>query len=149
MSSPDPRLFIWPKLPRDHKKVLAVKRVVEQLGLPYGVKPFWYDATTSEEARRVLVLEDGFENGPIVNYIHPQKLAQLSEAVEWALGLRESRGARDSVDTLKRIFGPSLGIWDEVRMGDEWVRVGDEHPCGDYPAPCNCDDSETHDGRKA
>src|SRR5690606_32602427 len=21
-----------------------------------------------------------------------------------------------------------------------------EHPCGDYPAPCNCDDPETHDG---
>jgi len=22
-----------------------------------------------------------------------------------------------------------------------------EHPCGDYPAPCNCDDPETHNGR--
>jgi len=21
-----------------------------------------------------------------------------------------------------------------------------EHPCGDYPAPCNCDDPETHNG---
>ena len=21
-----------------------------------------------------------------------------------------------------------------------------EHPCGDWPAPCNCDDPETHDG---
>lgn len=22
-----------------------------------------------------------------------------------------------------------------------------EHPCGDWPAPCNCDDSETHNGK--
>jgi len=21
-----------------------------------------------------------------------------------------------------------------------------DHPCGDYPAPCNCDDPDTHDG---
>lgn len=23
---------------------------------------------------------------------------------------------------------------------------GVEHPCGDYPAPCNCDDPTTHNG---
>lgn len=28
----------------------------------------------------------------------------------------------------------------------EVYRAGQEHPCGDYPAPCNCDDPETHNG---
>lgn len=124
----DPRLFIWPKLPKDSPKILAVKQVVEDLGLPYVVKPFWYDVTTSEEAKRVLVLEDGFQNGPVVDYIHPKKKELLREAVEWALGLRESRGSRSAEDTMAGIFGAgvALAVWDEIRMGEEWVRVGSE-----------------------
>lgn len=125
MTDRDPRLFIWPKLPKDSPKILAIKKIVEELSLPYAVKPFWYDVTTSEEARRVLVLEDGFENGPVVDYIYPKSPKLAEEAVEWALGLRESRGARTAEDTMARILGAGLAltVWDEVRVGEEWVRV--------------------------
>lgn len=105
MAAVDPRLFLWPK---GSRKISAVKETVLSLGLPYSVKPWWYEAGRSSDAKRVLVLEDGFENGPVVDYIRPLKKEQLQEAVEWALGMRESRGARKSFDTMKRIFGEGL-----------------------------------------
>lgn len=103
---PDGRLFIWPK---GSKKVDAVKRVVMDLNLGYAIKPFWYDVVTSSDVARVLVLEDGFENSPVIDYIRPMKKAQLEEAVLWALGVKdESRGARAAMDTMTRIFGEGL-----------------------------------------
>lgn len=114
MTDRDPRLFIWPKLSKDDPKVLAVKQVVLDLKLPYVVKPFWYDVVTSEDAKRVLVLADGFENGPVVSYIYPKNKAMIQEAVEWALGIREeSRGARHSMDLMRSIFGEELTVHDE------------------------------------
>ncbi|AWY05038.1 hypothetical protein SEA_HORTUS1_59 [Microbacterium phage Hortus1] len=103
---PDGRLFIWPK---GSKKVEAVKEVVMALDLGYSVKPFWYNVESSADVSRVLVLEAGFENGPVIDYIRPMKKAQLEEAVRWALGANEeSRGARLALDTMKRIFGEGL-----------------------------------------
>jgi hypothetical protein len=29
----------------------------------------------------------------------------------------------------------------------QWEDIESEHPCGDFPAPCNCDDPETHNGQ--
>ena len=114
--SVDGRLFIWPK--GRTVKVEAVQQVVLSLGLPYAVKPFWYQAGVSVGAERVLVLEDGFENSPIVDYIRPLKKEQVEEAVRWALGLAESRGARKYIETMKRIFGDELiertGEGDEI-----------------------------------
>ena len=114
--SADPRLFLWPKLPKDSPKILAVKGIVEELvpKLGYKVKPFWYDVATSEEPKRVLVLADGFENAKLTR-----------EAVEWALGLRESRGAKTAMDTMRRICGEDLTMRietkeDEHEAGDEW-----------------------------
>lgn len=102
----DGRLFIWPK---GSKKVDAVKEVVMALDLGYSVKPFWYSVESSADVKRVLVLEAGFENSPVVDYIRPMKKAQLEEAVRWALGVQEeSRGARLALDTMKRIFGEDL-----------------------------------------
>lgn len=119
---PDGRLFIWPK---GSRKVDAVKQVVEDLGLPFAVKPFWYSVETSTDAPRVLVLEEGFENGPVVNYIRPMKKAQLPEAVQWALGLTESRGARDQLDTMKKIFGEDLVMRIEEKPQEEEDDDGD------------------------
>lgn len=103
---PDGRLFIWPK---GSRRVEAVKQVVMDLDLGYSVKPFWYDVATSADVSRVLVLEEGFENSPVIDYIRPMKKAQLEEAVRWALGVdEESRGARLALSTMKRIFGDGL-----------------------------------------
>lgn len=114
---PDGRLFIWPK---GSKKVEAVKEVVMALDLGYSVKPFWYNVETSADVKRVLVLEDGFENSPVIDYIRPMKKAQLEEAVRWALGVEdESRGARLALDTMKRIFGESLTMRIEKEEDDE------------------------------
>lgn len=113
MTERDPRLFIWPK-GADPRKVAAVKQAVIDLGLPYVVKPFWYAVESSEDAKRVLVLEDGFENSPVIDYIYPKKSAMVQEAVEWALGIRpESRGAHLALDTMKSIFGEELTVHHE------------------------------------
>lgn len=109
--SVDGRLFLWPK--GRTPKVEYIQQVVLDLGLPYAVKPFWYDVNTSSDAERVLVLEEGFENGPVVDYIRPLKKEQVEEAVRWALGLTESRGARHQLDTMKRIFGEGLVMREE------------------------------------
>lgn len=125
--SADPRLFLWPKLPKDSPKILAVKGIVEELvpKLGYKVKPFWYDVATSEEPKRVLVLADGFENAPVIDYIYPKNPKLTREAVEWALGLRESRGAKTAMDTMRRIFGEDLTMRIETKeaehdAGGEW-----------------------------
>lgn len=119
----DPRLFLWPK----GVDVTAVKAIVEGLKLGYTVKPFWFDIATSEDAERVLVLADGFEHSPVVDYIYPKNPALLQESVEWALGIREtSRGARLASEKMLAIFGESMRVWDEIQLGEEWVRVGDE-----------------------
>lgn len=120
---PDGRLFIWPK---GSRKVDAVKQVVMDLNLGYSVKPFWYDVASSADVSRVLVLEDGFENSPVIDYIRPMKKAQLEEAVRWALGVNEeSRGARLALDTMKRIFGEDLTMRiekeEEDETGDDWL----------------------------
>jgi len=120
--SADPRLFIWPK----GADVAAVKAVVEDLvpELGYKVKPFWYDVATSEDVERVLVLADGFENAPVVDYIYPKTTALTHEAVEWSLGLRESRGARLAIDTMRRIFGQDLVMREEREERDEYGEWG-------------------------
>lgn len=118
----DPRLFLWPK---GSKKVDAVKEVVLSLSLPYAVKPWWYDVATSHGAQRVLVLEDGFENGPVVDYIRPLRKAQLREAVEWALGLKESRGGREQLATMKKIFGEGLTMRIEEKSREDEDDAGD------------------------
>lgn len=106
----DPRLFIWPK----GADVAGVKQVVLDLDLGYSIKPFWYTAGVSEDAKRVLVLADGFENSPVVDYIYPKRPELLREAVEWALGIREEHpGARDSLATMQRIFGAELTMREE------------------------------------
>ncbi|AWY06389.1 hypothetical protein SEA_TANDEM_59 [Microbacterium phage Tandem] len=120
---PDGRLFIWPK---GSKKVDAVKEVVMSLDLGYSVKPFWYNVESSADVKRVLVLEAGFENSPVVDYIRPMKKAQLEEAVLWALGVNEeSRGARLALDTMKRIFGEGLTMRIETEGeeedSDDWL----------------------------
>ncbi|AWY05883.1 hypothetical protein SEA_PIONEER3_59 [Microbacterium phage Pioneer3] len=120
---PDGRLFIWPK---GSKKVDAVKEVVMSLNLGYSVKPFWYNVESSADVKRVLVLEAGFENSPVVDYIRPMKKAQLEEAVLWALGVNEeSRGARLALDTMKRIFGEGLTMRMETETeeedSDDWL----------------------------
>lgn len=120
---PDGRLFIWPK---GSRKVDAVKQVVMSLDLGYSVKPFWYNVESSADVRRVLVLEEGFENSPVVDYIRPMKKAQLEEAVLWALGVNEeSRGARLALDTMKRIFGEDLTMRIETETeeedSDDWL----------------------------
>lgn len=113
------RLFLWPK----GADTARVRAVVESLSLPHVVRPFWYTAGESEGVERVLVLADGFENGPVVDYIHPRSEANLKESVEWALGLREeSRGARLAMGTMKRIFGEDL-VWSDVSMADGWSDV--------------------------
>lgn len=119
---PDGRLFIWPK---GSKKVEAVRQVVMELDLGYAIKPFWYDVATSADVSRVLVLEEGFENSPVIDYIRPMKKAQLEEAVLWALGIQEeSRGARAALDTMKRIFGEGLTMRiekdEEEEDPDDW-----------------------------
>jgi len=124
MTDRDPRLFLWPK-GADPRKVAAVKGAVLALNLPYTVKPFWYSVETSEEAKRVLVLEDGFDNGPVVDYIYPKKPAMVEEAVKWALGIQaESRGARLSMDLMRSIFG------EELTVRDEGARKREEGPDG-------------------
>ncbi|QAU07392.1 hypothetical protein SEA_ALLEB_60 [Microbacterium phage Alleb] len=120
---PDGRLFIWPK---GSRKVNAVKEVVMALDLGYSVKPFWYNVESSADVKRVLVLEAGFENSPVVDYIRPMKKAQLEEAVLWALGVNEeSRGARLALDTMKRIFGEDLTMRIETETeeedSDDWL----------------------------
>lgn len=101
-----------------------VKRIVESLDLGYKVSPFWYQLGVSEGAERVLVLDEGFENGTAVDYIRPLKPEQMQEAVEWALGLREeSRGARLMQDTWNRIFGGEVQIWEDIHMPDGWDEV--------------------------
>lgn len=117
---PDPRIHLWPKLDKDDPRVLNVKEVVIGLKLGYSVKPFWYEPGVSEGVERVVVLDDGFEHGTIVDYIYPKKPGMVQEAVEWALGVREdSRGARDSMALMRSIFGDGLvetteEAWDAV-----------------------------------
>lgn len=112
------RLHLWPK----GADVTRVREIVESLDLGYVVKPFWY-TSDSEEVERVLVLANGFPYSPTVDYIYPKGEAQLQEAIEWALGLRqESRGARLWEGTMKRIFGEDL-VWSEVAMPEGWSDV--------------------------
>lgn len=118
--SPDPRLFLWPRT----ADFTEVRGIVESLNLGYVVRPFHYDASTSEGVKRVLVLADGFDNGTVVDYIYPKSPALLEESVRWALGLQESsRGARLWQDTMKRIFGADL-VWESVSMNEGWQDVG-------------------------
>lgn len=105
---PDGRLHIWPKVPKNHPKILTLKQVVLDLDVGFPVRPFFYDGANSADVTRVLVMADNFEWSPIVDYIRPTKKGQLPEAVRWALGLTDSRGARTSLDTMKRIFGEDL-----------------------------------------
>lgn len=105
----DGRLHIWPRLDKTDPRVLAVKDTVLSMNLGKPVKPFWYSPGVSEGVTRVLVLADGFEHGPIVNYIYPRKPALLREAIEWVLHIREeSRGGRDSMELMRSIFGEEL-----------------------------------------
>lgn len=114
-TSRDGRMFIWP---RGSERVAEVKDAVMALDPGYAIKPFWYQAGESEGAERVIVLEDGFEHGPVVDYIYPRKPELVTEAVEWALGLRESHpGARLMQDTVNRIFGAHTEIWGDVHAG--------------------------------
>lgn len=121
---PDGRLFIWPRMPKDHPKILKIKSVVESLGLDYGIKPFFYDAASSQNVQRVLVTAAGFEHSPIVDYIRPMKAEQVGEAVRWALGLTDSRGARNALDTMKSIFGEDLTMRIE-REGEDADETGE------------------------
>lgn len=105
---PDGRLFLWPKVPKDHPKIATLKQVVLDLDVGFPVRPFFYEGGVSADVDRVLVMADNFEWSPIVDYIRPTKKGQLPEAVRWALGLTESRGARESLDTMKHIFGEDL-----------------------------------------
>ena len=105
---PDGRLFIWPKVRKDHPKILTLKQVVLDLDVGFPVRPFFYEGGVSADVDRVLVMAELFEWSPIVDYIRPTKKSQLPEAVRWALGLTDSRGARTSLDTMKRIFGDDL-----------------------------------------
>lgn len=109
----DPRLFLWPRMPKGHPKVEGIKEVVLSLDLGYSVKPFYYDPERSVDVKRVLLMQDGFEYGTIVDTIRPLKRAQLDEAVRWALGLKESRGARTALDKMKSIFGEGLTMREE------------------------------------
>lgn len=115
----DGRLHIWPRLEKDDPRVLAVKDVVLGLNLGKPVKPFWYSPGVSDGVERVLVLADGFEHGPIVDYIYPKKPAMLQEAVEWVLGVRaESRGGHDSMALMRSIFGEELVETTEERWSE-------------------------------
>ena len=116
---PDGRLFIWPKVRKDHPKLLTLKQVVLDLDVGFPVRPFFYEGGVSADVSRVLVMADNFEWSPIVDYIKPIKKSQLPEAVSWALGLTESRGGRESLDTMKRIFGEGLTMRIEKEEDDE------------------------------
>lgn len=116
---PDGRLFLWPKVSKDHPKIAALKQVVLDLDVGFAVRPFFYEGGVSQDVTRVLVMADDFEWSPIVDYIRPMKKAQLPEAVSWALGLVDSRGARASLDTMKRIFGEETTMRIEVDREEE------------------------------
>ena len=117
------RLHLWPR----GATLTEVKSVVQSLNLPYTVKPFWWEQGVSEDVDRVLVLADGFEGGTVVDYIYPKNPALLREAVGWALGLNESKGARTVQETWAKAFGGPVNIWDDVHMPDwdkEWPDDG-------------------------
>lgn len=116
----DGRLFIWPKLSKDDPRVLAARKAVEELALSFPVKPFWYEPGASHNVERVLVLADGFEHSPIVDFVYPKKPALMREAVEWSLGLRESRGARLAMDAMTKIFGEGLTLRERKEERDEF-----------------------------
>lgn len=122
---PDGRLFLWPKLPKDHLKIATLKQVVLDLDVGFPVRPFFYEGGVSADVDRVLVMADDFEWSPIVDYIRPVKKGQLPEAVLWALGLTESKGARASFDTMKRIFGEDLTMRIEQEEPEEEDDDGD------------------------
>lgn len=112
----DPRLYIWPR----GAEVVAVKEIVQNLGLSYTVRPFWW-TPEAEDVKRVLVLADGFDHGTLVDYIYPKRQELLKESIEWALGLRaESRGARLVQGTWDRIFGGPVKIreWEDVESDE-------------------------------
>ena len=78
---PDGRLFIWPKVRKDHPKILTLKQVVLDLDVGFPVRPFFYEGGVSADVDRVLVMAELFEWSPIVDYIRPTKKSQLPEAV--------------------------------------------------------------------
>ena len=122
---PDGRLVIWPKVRKDHPKILTLKQVVLDLDVGFPVRPFFYEGGVSADVDRVLVMAELFEWSPIVDYIRPTKKSQLPEAVRWALGLTDSRGARTSLDTMKRIFGEDLTMRIEKDEPEEEDEYGD------------------------
>ena len=122
---PDGRLFIWQKVRKDHPKILTLKQVVLDLDVGFPVRPFFYEGGVSADVDRVLVMAELFEWSPIVDYIRPTKKSQLPEAVRWALGLTDSRGARTSLDTMKRIFGEDLTMRIEKDEPEEEDEYGD------------------------
>lgn len=54
----------------------------------------------------------------------------------------------DAVERAARFFGKRP--WWLENMVDAILEAApkEEHPCGDCPAPCNCDDPETHGGHR-
>ncbi|UVG34119.1 hypothetical protein SEA_PAVLO_62 [Microbacterium phage Pavlo] len=121
----DGRLFLWPKVDKEHPKILTLKQVVLDLDVGFPVRPFFYEGGVSADVSRVLVMADDFEWSPIVDYIRPIKKGQLPEAVRWALGLTDSRGARTALDTMTRIFGEGLTMRIEKEEpeddGEQWL----------------------------
>lgn len=100
---------MWPRLEKSDPRVLAVKDAVLKLNLGRSIKPFWFEPGVSVDVERVLVLADGFQYSPVIDYIYPKNPAMMKEAVQWALGVkRESRGARDSMAKMREIFGEEL-----------------------------------------
>lgn len=73
--------------------------------------------------------------------IHALSLAVATRRDSWALSREECQGLADQV----LIDATQYAEWimsagepaSVVPVPDEW--------CGDYPAPCNCDDPVTHD----
>lgn len=101
-------MYLWPKGVSLEQVGVAVK----SLGLPFRVKPFWFQPGKHQ---RVIALADGFTH--IVDHVQPRNEKTMRLAVQWALGLIELPNVHTVDKKLRNVFGEGL---EEVFVDDPW-----------------------------
>lgn len=99
-------LYLWPK----GADLSGIKAAVENAGLPFKVKPFWF---SSGDHQKCIVL--GSERPPVgPDYVMPKSEKTAIAAVRWFFGLEELPVVHTAMSRLESIFGEGVVEEDSI-----------------------------------
>lgn len=101
-------IYLWP----NGADLSMIKSAVLELGLPFKVRPFWYEPGKHP---RAIALAPGFVQ--IADHAYPKTIAAAKASVLWALEMSDLPQAHTVKQKMEKVFGSGIR---EVDPDDVW-----------------------------